>query len=381
MTSNALGIHLTLLIGPTVAVPAPPELTEALQSVQVKHNDKGRSGFQITFGAGRGGPFDLRDYALIAHPLLKPFNRVILVVTLDARPQVLMDGIITHQQLNPSATPGGSTLTITGEDLTVLLDQEEKVEEHPAQTEAVIALKLIAGYAQYGLIPLVIPPEMLDLPLPLERVPIQIGTDLEYLLEMAERYGYVFYIAPGPVPFTNTAYWGPPIRVGIPQRALSVNLGSETNVSNIQFQMDAQQPVLVNSTVQDRTTNQKLPLRTFLSTRPPLAAMPTSVTNGFNTRRTRMDASGLTLAQAYARAQGLTEASQDTVTVSGELDALRYGDLLQARGLVGLRGVGYSYDGFYYVKAVTHNIQGGGYRQQFTLTREGLGSTTPAVIP
>ena len=49
----SLGIHLTLLIGPTVAVPAPPLLTEALQSVEVKHSDEERSGFQITFQTGR----------------------------------------------------------------------------------------------------------------------------------------------------------------------------------------------------------------------------------------------------------------------------------------------------------------------------------------
>ena len=58
---------------------------------------------------------------------------------------------------------------------------------------------------------------------------------------------------------------------------------------------------------------------------------------------------------------------------------MRYGDILQARGLVGLRGAGYTYDGFYYVKSVTHALQRGGYQQRFTLTREGVGSTTPVV--
>jgi hypothetical protein len=86
--------------------------------------------------------------------------------------------------------------------------------------------------------------------------------------------------------------------------------------------------------------------------------------------------------QAYARAQGITDASTDNVVmITGELDALRYGELLSARGLVGLRGVGYSYDGLYYVKNVTHSIQRGDYKQRFTITREGLGSTTPVVRP
>jgi hypothetical protein len=82
-----------------------------------------------------------------------------------------------------------------------------------------------------------------------------------------------------------------------------------------------------------------------------------------------------------ARAQATTDASNEqVVTATGELDALRYGDVLRAHGLVGLRGAGYSYDGLYYVKQVTHTIRGGEYKQSFTLTREGVGATLP-VLP
>ncbi|HEY4565386.1 MAG TPA: hypothetical protein VIJ36_20590, partial [Thermoanaerobaculia bacterium] len=76
-----------------------------------------------------------------------------------------------------------------------------------------------------------------------------------------------------------------------------------------------------------------------------------------------------------------TDASVDGVlTVNGELDALRYGALLQPRGLVGLRGAGYQHDGLYYVKNVTHTVKIGEYRQQFTLNRDGWGSLTPVVL-
>jgi hypothetical protein len=44
-----LGTHLTLLIGPTVPVPAPPNFLEALEYVEVTHSDEGRSGFEIRF--------------------------------------------------------------------------------------------------------------------------------------------------------------------------------------------------------------------------------------------------------------------------------------------------------------------------------------------
>jgi hypothetical protein len=376
-----LGIHLTLLIGPTVPVPAPPSLTDALDRVEVTHSDEGRSGFQLSFVAGRSGPADLADYPLLTLPLLKPFSRVVMVVTFGVVPRVLIDGVITHQELAPSNQPGASTLTVTGEDVSLMMDLEEKAAEHPAQDETVIANKIILTYAQFGMIPLVIPPPVIDPPIPVDRTPVQQATDLQYLIEMAERHAYVFYVTAGPAPLTNTAYWGPPKRLDLPQRALSINLGPDTNLTSLSFRNDALAPTLMTGQVQDRLTSQAVPVQTLASTRPPLAAMPAWLVNQPNVRRTRLRAGGLTAAQAFARAQGTTDASVDTVTADGELDAVRYQDLLQARGVVGLRGGGFSYDGLYYVQRVTHAISKGSYRQRFTLTREGLGSITPAVVP
>jgi hypothetical protein len=121
--NNFLGVQLTLLIGPTVAVPAPLLLSEALQSVEVTHSDEGRSGFQLVFQAGRDAQTGLIDYPLLSLPLLRPFNRVVLIVTFQGIPSVLMDGVITHQQLSPGTKPGTGQLTVTGEDVSVMMDR------------------------------------------------------------------------------------------------------------------------------------------------------------------------------------------------------------------------------------------------------------------
>jgi hypothetical protein len=377
---SLLGTHLTMLIGPTVPIPAPPAFLEALESVEVSHSDAGRSGFQITFRAGRSRT-DVLDYALLASPLLRPFSRVVLVVTFNVVPQVLFDGVITEQQLSPSNQPGASTLTLTGEDVSAMLDLEEKSVEHPAQPELVIALKIIASYAQYGLIPAVFPPPSIDIPLPIERTPVQQGTDLGYLQQMASRFGYVFYITPGPAPLTNTAYWGPPVRVGAPQRAITINMGPNSNATIPNFRYDGLATTRVAGQVQDRRLNTTVPVQTFASTRLPLVSQPAWATQT-NTRTRQFRQSGLDTMQAYTRAQAETDASTDNVIrVNGQLDAGRYEAILQPRGLVGLRGAGYSYDGLYYVQSVTHSIRKGAYTQNFTLTREGLGSITPVVPP
>jgi hypothetical protein len=58
---------------------------------------------------------------------------------------------------------------------------------------------------------------------------------------------------------------------------------------------------------------------------------------------------------------------------------LRYGRLLKARRLVGVRGAGAAFDGLYFVKSVTSTLKRGEFKQRFSLTRNGLVSLTPAV--
>jgi hypothetical protein len=378
---SLLGVHLTLLIGPTVPIPAPLPLTEALNEVKVTQSDSGRSGFEITFTAGRGGFTGLVDYPLLSLPLLEPFNRVILLVTFGVIPQVLMDGIITRREVSPGNEPGQGRITITGEDVSVMMDLHEKSQQYPAMDETLISDLILVQYAQYGLIPEVIPPIALDLPLPVERIPVQQGTDLDYLNKMAARFGYVFYITPGPLPGTNTAYWGPKIRPGVPQSAITINMGGETNATIGAFQTNALGPQTVGGLVQDRDTGVTVPVQTFASTEVPLSLMPVGLVNILNTRSSQFRESGVNIEEAFGRAQGTTDATAHAVSVDGELDAATYGAILQPRGLVGLRGAGFLHDGLWYVKKVSHHIKIGTYTQSFTLTRDGHGSTVPAVIP
>src|SRR4051812_20423167 len=106
------GFHLTLLIGPAVPVPAPQLVIDALTAVLVT-SSKDRSGFQLTFGVSTRSP--LLTTMLPAGYLDPMVTRVIIVVTVGGMPHVLMDGIVTRQELSPSNEPGQSTLTVTGE--------------------------------------------------------------------------------------------------------------------------------------------------------------------------------------------------------------------------------------------------------------------------
>lgn len=411
---SLLGIHLTLMLGPGIAVPVPPDLAENLKSVSVTNNDTGRSGFSLTFNVGRSAPLDMIDYSLLLNPLLRPFTRVVVVVTFGVLPQVLCDGVITNIQLSPSNEPGASTLTVTGEDVSVMMDMHELPQPWPAVNAKTIVDTILLKYAQFGIIPHVLPPIFPNPPAPTDHVPVQNMTDLNYINYLAARQGYVFYVEPGFAPNTNFAYWGPPhvappYRAGPPQKAITFNSGPETNASSVSFTYNALSPTLIVGTIQDSRTNASVPVRTLpLGFRVPLASQPAINVNQPNVRVSLLPATprqarratsgggggeaeefpearttpGLEVAEAMMRAQATTDASTDNVVnVSGELNALEYGDILRARGLVGLRGVGYSYGGNYYVKSVSHEISKGEYKQRFTLTREGTGSLTPLVVP
>lgn len=375
---NAL---LTLLMGPTIPKPVPLSLMEMLQNVEVTHDDSGRSGFQITFEAGRSGPTGLVDNACNLSAQIKPFSRVVIVVTFNSIPRVLMDGIITNIEYSPDSSGGTSSFAVTGEDVSVMMDLEEKSAGHLGQSESVIASKLILSYAEYGLVPMVVAPSSQDIPLPIERVPFQHDTDLGHLNRMAKRFGFVFYIIPGPVPLANTAYWGPPVRIGLPQKALSVNLGHASNVLSINFSYSALNATKVKGKLQDRKSNKPISVSALASSRMPALASTPALSATSKSRTVQARYSGLTVAQAQNQAQATANSSTDSVaTASGELDVLKYSNILWPRLLVSLRGAGYKNDGLWYVKKVTHKIKMGEYRQSFSLTREGTGSSIPQVI-
>lgn len=371
MLASMLGIRLILLAGSTVPLPVSYAVTSALSNLEVTNDSDQGDGFQMTFTLGKDG---LVDYSLLRDGTFDPFNRVIIGVLLGVTPEVLIDGIITHHQVTPSNEPGMSTLTVTGKDVSTMLDLEEKNEKFENQPDSVIVMRLIAQYAQYGLIPQATPTT--DIPLMIERIPRQQETDLRFIQRLAQRNGYVFYVEP--LTFgVNTAYWGPENRLGLPQPALTMNMGHATNVTSLNFSNDALAPVGAQGSIVEPITKTSIPIPALPPLRPPLALSPAPARRTVLLREVANQNPG----QAATSAVATTTRSPDSVIGTGELETARYGNVLRARRLVGVRGAGFSYNGNYYVKRVSHRIERGTYTQSFTLSREGTGALLPVVRP
>ena len=372
------GIHLTLMIGPAVPVPAPYLVMESLNSVQVTSGGD-RSGFQITFNVSKHSP--LLTTMLPAGYFDPMITRVIIIVTFNGMPNVLMDGIVTRQEVSPSNEPGQSKLTITGEDLSVLMDVIELKRPFPAMDDTLQLYTILAPYAVLGIVPVVVPSLFLDFLPPTEGWNSQTSNDLEHIKTLADGNGYVFYVEPGPLPGQSIAYFGPNIRIPIPQPALNVNMDAQTNVESLSFSLNGLAKEVMIVTIMDPITHKiplPIPIPNISIFQPPLGARPTLPAK----IKFADNVADKTVSKVLKLTVGrLMKGSSNAITGNGSLDVLRYGRVLRARMLVGVRGAGLAYDGLYYVDTVTHNIKPGEYKQSFTLSRDGLISNTPRVLP
>jgi hypothetical protein len=375
---SAKGVNLTLLVGPAVPIPVPQVVLDALTSVEVTTTAGHRSpsGFQLTFNLSTRSP--LHTLFLVSGASMIPLIRVMIVATVNGTPEVLIDGVMTKQDVSPGSGPGQSTLKITGVDLTGVMGLVDfSGLPYPAMTVEARVLLVLAKYALFGMVPMVVPTLLMDVPIPVERIPIHQGNDLEYVNQLADEVGYVFYVSSGPVPGLNVAYWGPEIRVGVPQKALNLDMGPHTNCDSLTFTFDAESRELPVVYIHNALTKAPIPIPIpdLNPLRPPLGLVPPLPLKINPVKGTAK------MSPMRAAMIGIAKAAEtsDAVSGNGTLDVVRYGRVLKARQLVGVRGVGPAFDGLYFVKSVTSTLKRGEFKQSFTLTRNGLISTVPRV--
>ncbi|HEY5948935.1 MAG TPA: hypothetical protein VIV40_25765 [Kofleriaceae bacterium] len=360
-------------IGPTVPLPLPPDAYASLIKIQVINDSRIEDGFELTFALGK----DLSaDYSLLSTGVVDVFSRVAIAVILGVVPEFLIDGIITEHEIVPGDRPGESTLVLRGRDVRVMMDLEDKDATFPNMPDYVIATTVLGSYAQYGLVPSPVPTS--DMPLELDRIPRQEETDLAFVKRLAQRNGYIFYVEPITLG-TNLAYFGPETRIGFPQSALMIDMGHRTNLRSISFTNDSLAAVQSTGTFIEPLSMQAIDIPSMPSLNlPPLSSSPAQAR-----RKALLRCMGnASAAGALAAVIASVSNAEDPVTCTGEIDCVRYGNVLRARKLVGIAGAGRTYDGNYYVRRVTHTLEPhNSYTQSFLATREGTGAMLPVVVP
>ena len=216
-------------MGSFSASPVPQPVIDALTDVQVTSTVGSQAGFQLKFTLGKTSPLQ----QLLQSGFFDPRTRVIIAVTVNGATEVLMDGIITKHDVTASNEAGKSLLTVTGLDLTALMDFIDLTGiPYPALPMFLIVDIILAKYAVLGVVPVAIPPILALIQNPIERFLKQEGTDYAYMTKLAAEVGAVFYLDPGPLPGMSVAYWGPDLSkmFGGPQPALSINFDADVQL-------------------------------------------------------------------------------------------------------------------------------------------------------
>jgi hypothetical protein len=369
-------VRLQLYTGPAIPVPAPKVVLDALREVTVESGSGDtQSGFELVFDVSKKSP--LNTLFLLTGGASIPILRVVVAVTVGATTDVLVDGVMTHHEIQTDGPM--STLRIKGKDLTVVMDyfQLDGL-PYPAMPPALRVLTALAKYAALGCVPLVIPSIVEDVPIPIERIPRHQGTDYAYIKALAEEVGYVFYIDPGPVPGVSKAYWGPEIRLGVPQPSLNAGLdGPHDNVLSLGFSFDKEKKELPVVFIQEPFSKAPvpIPIPDVTPLNPPLGVVPPLPPK----IKFLSDTAKLNPLAAVMKGIAYAGKHSDSVFATGSLDVVRYGRVLKSRQLVGVRGAGDAFNGLYYVTKVTHQIKRGSFTQSFGLARNSLLSTLPVV--
>ena len=291
---------LSLFFGPQVPVPAPPEITEALERVEVESAIGERGTFRLTFRAGEHAA----QNALLPEP--GHLTRVSLVLRGGSHASVIMEGVAVVHTL-ASGADGRTSLVVSGEDLTRVMDLVTIDQSFPLIPLHMRVQLLLAKYAVFGVVPLVIQPPGSTVPIPTDAT--QHATDYAYIRALADIAGFRFTLDPGSAPGSSIAYWGPEPRP-VPEPALAMDFG-----------------------------------------RPPVETVQLS-----------FDASALLVTPPQpARA----------VTGAGTLDVERAGVRLRSGGGVDVRGAGKPFDGLFHVNRVRHTITRDTHTQAFELKRAG----------
>jgi hypothetical protein len=370
------GFYLTLMMGSFNASPVPQAVIDALTEVQVTSTVGSQGGFQLKLTLGKqskvqqmlvGGQFD-------------PRTRVIIAVTVNGSTEVLMDGIITKQDLTPDSKPGKSTLTLTGLDLTALMDFIDLTGiPYPALPNFLIVEAILAKYIPLGVTPVAIPNAIPQIENPLSRFIKQSGTDYAFVQTLGRETGWIFYLDPGPTPGKSLAYWGPDLSqmFGSTQSAISINFDGNSNIDSLNFSYDGTLATQWLVTIIEPITKLPIPIPvpSIDIFKPRLSSQSPTVLKVTQLTPTASDDFPGAASAAVAKMFDTAE----VVTGSGQLDVLRYGQVFKARMRAAVRGAGGYFDGQYYVKSVTHNIKRGEYKQSFSLARGGVGSAVSTV--
>lgn len=357
------GITYTLFIN---NVPAPPDLLEAIQEVQVENNGDMADVFRLRIAIGIS---DRGDWTILEGDPFKPLTPATIRMQVGTGPgEPLISGYVTSYRVEISNEPGQSFLEVVGMDATALMNLEEKVVAWPNMADSDIATAI---FGNYGFVPKVDPTQ----PVREERdvTTIQRGTDIQFLRRLAERNGFECYVENDPLLNTDVGHFRRPQLEGKAQGVLSVSFDANTNVNSFSARYEMLRPTTAQAWDVDIST---------MSIQNGQAQTVSGYNLGQEGLLERISQQPVVLPSQTGLAstgelqtlcQAIVDHSAWAIVAEGELDTAAYEGILRAKRTVNVRGAGSLYNGTYRVSRVLHSFSTEGYTQSYELRRNAIG--------
>jgi hypothetical protein len=348
-------------------LPAPPTVMDAIQEIEVECSTELASAFRLRLGLSRNL---IGDYSILFEDLFRPLLPVSIRLSGPLGvPEALINGYVSHQQVTYGDEPGAAVLEVTGMDVTMVMNLEEKVRSWPNLPDAAVAAAI---FGEHAVVPRVQPtlPQLVEP----EATRIQRGSDIRFLRLLAERNGFECYVQPEPLSGLDMGYFQPPqLLPGPAQAVLNVNMGPDTNVAGFKVDYDMLRPTMAFGAGIDARTKAIQPAIAPISTLLPLG-LEGSLLRILPPPQARPADTGLfSTGELQTAAQALVDRSSWAVSAEGSVGPSV--GILRPGGLVNVRGAGRVHSGAYYVTKVWHVINRDGHSQRFQARRNAVGLT------
>lgn len=338
-----------------------PDIYEDILNVEVEDDHKLAASFKIKLAIQLQSD---GTWTYLDDENLKAWNKVEISAGFPDNTVKVITGYITHLKPYFAQQITDSYLEVWGMDESVLMDREEKLKDWPSRKDSDIASGI---FADYGLTP-----EVEDTGVIHEEIlstVIQRESDIKFLKRLAERNGYECFVQNG------TGYFRKPVLNEPSQKVLAIHFGDETNLSSFQVEVNTLQPTVVEMYQIDSMTKEIRNVRVDSMEQRQLGQTLGSelIPSGVEPTKLYINRTVTTgQPEIEALCQALHDESEWLMEGEGEITSTLYQDVLRARSLVTIKGVGETYSGIYYVTNVQHIFSQDGYTQHFKVRKNAL---------
>jgi hypothetical protein len=367
-----MSVSVQLAVGGTAM---PTAFYDAILQLEIEENADSPGTLLLRLPADRTSQGDLQ---FVGDGTFEPMTNITLSLTMGkpgSRTQCIFDGYVLAWRLHLDRASTSSTVDITAQDATWLMNLDDHVVEWAGVTDGEVANVIFAGY---GFTPS--PGNLADdspIHLPDGHTLLQRGTDLQFLRGLARRNGKLLRVGCTVVPGLRTGYFVRPAVTGPATATISLVDQDRWTVENLDFEWDVTRPTVVTASQVD-FSQPASPGTEVVSASSGLSPLDQRTYAGYLGRPVTLRLTAAAdVAELSQRGTAVLAESGFFARCRGEADVDRIGTVLRAGDVVTIAGAGHLHSGKWLVWQVRHSFSVDGWTTGFTLTRNAIGPAAP----